>query len=340
MRKAWPALAVIAIVSTARHAGAEPQPSTPLALELVWEVPEACPGAESVRRRIGQILRSPLTKPTSAVAKGRIESLPDGRFRLAMAVRTGDVEDVRTVDAASCGTRAEAFAVVVALAIDRSKEVDGVEPPGLEPPASAEAPPAERPPEPNVVRPAKRELPVPRSIAARPQLRAEVGLGAFVAWGPLPDVSVGPILSLGARIERFRVGALGAVSVQQRAAFDRSAGVTFDMVGGGAFGGYMIPIDAFAFGPCVSVEVTHVRARGFGIRLPWDASGTWLTPAFGGRVEARAAKWLGFFASADLLLPISAPIFSLATATGEAVRLHSPGKPSPRLSLGAEVRFP
>jgi hypothetical protein len=337
---AWPALAVIAIVSTARLASAEPQPPAPLALELVWEVPEGCPSAESVRHRIGQILRGPLTKPTSAAAKGRIESLPEGRFRLSMAVRTGDVEDVRTVDAASCGTLAEAFAVVVALAIDRSREVDGIEPPASLEHASPAAPAGEPSPEPGVAPAAQRELPAPRPVASRPQLRAEVGLGAFVVWGPLPDVSVGPNLSLGVRIDRFRFGALGAVSFQQRAAFERNAGATFDMIGGGAFGGYMIPVDAFAFGPCVSAELTHVRARGFGIRLPWEVSETWLTPALGGRVEARVARWFGFFASADLLLPIQAPIFSLATATGEAVRLHSPGRLSPRLSLGAEVFFP
>lgn len=346
MRKAWSALAGVAILSTSRLASAQPPP---LPLELTWEAPEACPGAESVRRRIGQILRASVVKPTSAVATGRIETLPEGRFRLAMAVRTGDVEDVRTVDAASCSTLAEAFAVVVALAIDSTvdpnKELRGSEVPA---PASPESPASPEPPgSPRVeqssappVAPTKDESTPRRSAASSVLVRPEIGLGGFVVWGPLPEASVGPVLSLGARIDRFRVGALVAVSLSQDARFERSAGATFDMVEAGAFGGYMVPVGVFAFGPSVSVAATHVRARGFGIRQPWETSAVWLTPALGGRVEARAMKWLSLFAAVELLLPIDAPRFSLATATaGEAVRLHSPGRASPRLSLGVAVVF-
>lgn len=351
MRTAWSALAVFAIVSTSRLASAQPRP---LPLELVWEAPDACPGPESIRRRIGQILHASVAKPTSAVATGRIETLPEGRFRLAMAVRTGDVEDVRTVDAASCSTLAEAFAVVVALAIDStvdpSKAIGGSEAPAPaspESPASpvpAESPRVEQSPAPPV-EPAKAGSPPParaeNDVASPLQLRPEIGLGGFVVWGPLPEASVGPVLSLGARIGRFRVGALAAVSLSQDARFERSAGATFDMASAGAFGGYMVPVGALSFGPSLSVAATHVRARGFGIRQPWETSAVWLTPAFGGRVEARATKWLSLFAAAELLLPIDAPRFSLATATaGEAVRLHSPGRASPRLTLGVAVVFP
>ena len=336
MRKAWSALAVVAIASLPRLVSAEPQrPAPPLdvEVELAWEVPDGCPGVESVRHRIGQLLRVPLTKPTSAVAKGRIEPLSDARLRLEMTVRTGDVEDARTVDAASCSSLAEAFAVVVALAIDRTMELDGVE--------GSEPPPAARAPEPDVARPPRiTAAPPPPVATSSSPLRADIALGAFLVWGPLPDVSVGPMLALAARFDRFRVGALGTVSLQQTAAFERGAGATFDMFGAGAFGAYLLPIDVFAFGPWMSIEVTRVHARGFGIRTPWEASETWLSPAVGGRAEARLARWLGVFAGADLLLPLDAPIFSLATASGEAVRLHSPGRPSPRLSLGAEIVFP
>ena len=328
MRKAWSALAGVAILSTSRLASAQPPP---LPLELTWEAPEACPGAESVRGRIGQILRASIAKPTSAVATGRIEALPEGRFRLAMAVRTGDVEDVRTVDAASCSTLAEAFAVVVALAIDSTvdptKESGGSEAPApaspesLASPEPPESPRAERSPAPPVA-PAKDESPPRRPVASRLRLRMEIGLGGFVVWGPLPEASVGPVLSLGARIERFRVGALAAVSLSQDARFERSAGATFDMASAGTFGGYMVPLGDFAFGPSVSVAATRVRARGFGIRQPWETSAVWLTPALGGRVEARPMKWLGFFAAAELLLPIDAPSFSLATATAGAAGRH------------------
>lgn len=340
MRKAWSTLAIVAIVSTPAPARAQSHEPAPLSLELAWDVPATCPDAERVRLRIGQILRRTETKPTGAVARGRIETLPAGRFRMFMSVRTEDAEDVRKVDAASCGTLAEAFAVVVALAIDPTlnptKEAEPEEP---APPEQPSAPVEPAPPS-MIMRRAQSQASLPANITG-PPLRADFGLGAFVAWGPLPDMSTGPILSLGGRIGRFRFGALAAIAFRQRAFFSESGGATFDMIEAGAFGSYLVPVGPFAVGPSASIEAVHVTARGFGIREPWETSATWPAPAIGARVEATGTKWLGLFASADMLLPIDAPNFSLATTTGEQpVRLHSPGRPSPRLSLGAELLFP
>jgi hypothetical protein len=152
---------------------------------------------------------------------------------------------------------------------------------------------------------------------------------------------MGPLLAVGARFRRFRIGATASMAFEQDAYFAPAAGATFGLFEAGAFGGYLIPVGPLAFGPSVSVEATHVRARGFGIRVPWETSATWFTPSFGARGELRAAKWFGLFASADLLLPIEAPVFSLATdAAKEPVRLHSPGRPSPRVSVGVRLVFP
>ncbi len=320
------------MVSTARLANADT--SSPIAVELAWDVPDACPGAQSVRRRIAQILGGPLDEPTNVEAKGTVEPTPDGRYRLVMAVRTGDVEDVRTVTAERCAMLAEAFAIVVALAIDPSKAVDGIDAPAPE--ASVGAVPASAAP---LAVPATRESAAHRHHASPPPVHLAVGIGGDVVWGPLPDASVGAMVLLGAHVDRFRVGALATVSPSQDTHLGGGAGVSFGLLGAGAFVGYLVPVGKLALGPVVGVEVTQVRARAFGIRTPWSPTAAWWTPTLGGQLEAHAARWLGLFTRADLVLPIEAPVFSLATDEG-ALRLHSPGKVSARLSLGLQILFP
>ena len=334
----WPAFAIATIVNMTRPANAE---VVPLPLELEWEAPPVCPDATFVRRRIETLVQGPLTVPRTAVAHGRIDEAEDGRFHLALKVRTGDVADARELDAASCAMLAEGFAVVVALAIAPPKSAGIEEPPLPEPllreessqpssPAAADiAPPSEPPPS---SRPGPSQKP-----PARPSI--EVGVGGSVVWGPLPKPSAGVLASAGARIDRLRVGIQGIVALGQSPRFDRGAGAAIDMIEGGAFAAYMLPFDIFALGPGANIEATYVRVEGSGVRDPRASSTVWATPVFGARFEARPAPWFGVFARADLLFPIDAPRIALGTTSGTAV-LHSPSPVSPRLSLGAEIILP
>ncbi|MDF2695446.1 MAG: hypothetical protein K0S65_3829 [Labilithrix sp.] len=329
-------LAMGAIASMTRTANAEP---TPLPLELAWDAPEGCPDSVVVRRRIERALSGPLTVPNTALARGKIEKADDGRFHLTMMVRARDVEDARTIDAASCVPLAEAFAVVVALAIDPTKDADGRdERLAVETPSPAPAAPsaASRP----VVGRATGESPAPRSAPASQWApHVAFGLGGSIAWGALPEVSPGLVASVAVRIDRFRVGALGTLWMRQNARFGGDRGASLDMVEVGAFGAYMVPLGVFAIGPSANIEATYVRARGFGIQTPSTGSATWPTGVLGARMEARVARWLGLFARADLLFPIDAPRLAVAMPS-EVVRVFYPPTVSSRLTLGAEVVFP
>lgn len=338
MRKAWPALAIGTIVSMTRFARAE---ATTLPLELEWEAPPMCPDATIVRRQIEKILHGPLTAPSSAIAHGKIDRTDDGRFHLALTVRTGDVADTRELDATSCTMLSEAFAVVVALAIDPTKGGGGIEEP-----TQPESPPPE-PIEPSspvavdIVPPksAPRSPPTRASEKAGSSMAIELGVGGSVVWGILPQASPGLVASAGIRIDRFRVGMLGTFAFGQTPRFDRTVGAAIDMIEGGAFAAYVVPIGIFALGPCANIEATYVRVEGYGIREPRTSAALWATPVLGGRFEARASRWLGLFARADLLFPIDAPRLVLGTRTETAV-LHSPAPVSPRLTLGAEILLP
>lgn len=332
---AWPALAIGAIVSTTRLAVADAEL---LPLELEWQAPDGCPDAEAVRGRVEAILRGPLTDASRAVARGAIARTEDGRFRLELTVRTGDVADARSIDSAACATLADAFAVVVALAIDPTRSADAEGAPPARAIADGPRPPDESPSA--RVSPLPREAPAPRaSPAPEAGTRVALGLGGSVVWGPLPEPSPGLVASVGVRRDRVRVGALGTLALRQTPHFDRSAGASIDMLEGGAFAGYLLPLGIFALGPAVNVEATYVRARGFGIRRPSTSSAVWATAVVGARLEARAARWLGAFARADLLVPFDAPRFALGTQA-DSVRLHTPAALAPRLTLGAEILLP
>lgn len=304
-------------------------------LDLTWDAPPDCPDAAAVRGRIERILRVPVSDPAGAVARGTIERRLDGRFHLAMSVRTGDLEDARAIDAASCPALGRAFAVVVALAIDPTREPDASDedlPPAEEPVlTSSPLPPAHS---------AKREVEGPHPSPPSPwDSRFAAAAGGAMVWGPLPEASPALAGSLLVRIDRFRVGLVGTLSLPQSPHFDAAAGATFAMFSLGAFGAYMVPLGPIAIGPAANLELTHLTVRGFGIRNPWETSAVWPTGVLGGRIEARFARWFGLFARGDALVSADVPKISLATST-QGVALHTPATWSGRMSFGAEVIFP
>ncbi len=328
---------MLAIASLPRRAAAETSP-----IDLVWSAPEGCPESSAVRRRIELLVHGAPNGRTHAEAT--VEKTADGRFRLVAAIRTNEIEEARSIDAASCVALAEAFAVVVAFMVDASNEagradVDEAGPMPAPPPddvpsverdaASKATTPVAEPP----------KAPAPEHAAERQKVQVALALGGSVVTGPMPDVTSGVVASAAVRLARFRVGAIGSVSLPRTAHLAPTAGISFDMLDAGAFGAYLVPLGAVAIGPAVSVEATYVHVRGFGIRTPFTSSGTWLTGAVGARFEARLSAWLGLFARPDVLVPVGAPSFTLPTRT-EGVRLYDPPPVALRLSLGAEFVLP
>lgn len=342
-------MAILGLVSVTRLGRAE---TTPLPLVLTWDAPRGCPEASFVLSRIEQLLRGPKAAPTVVLAKAKIEGAGERALRLTLTLRTADVEETRTIDAASCSALAEASAVVIALAIDPSMEgALGTEQPSPVEPLPVEPPPVEPPPAEQAlveaspvplpeVAPTKAESPPPATSAGRvPASRVALGLGGSVVSGALPSVGAGLVGSAALRLNRFRVGVVGTLWSRQSPTFDGAAGASFDMVEVGAFGGYMLPVGRFAIGPSANLEATFMEVQGFGIRSPRSSLSIWPTAVLGGRLEAGIAPWVGLFACGDLVIPIGAPTITLATSRN-AVRLHEPSLVAPRLSVGFEIVFP
>jgi hypothetical protein len=171
--------------------------------------------------------------------------------------------------------------------------------------------------------------------------RFAFGVSPAMDIGTLPRVSAGALVTASLQLGRARLGVLGSAWIPQDAEFDAAthAGASFDMFTFGAWGSFMIPMRAFAFGPTVGVEDTHVRVEGFGIRAPEASWARWSTVVLGARAEARLIRWLLLTLRADVTVPIDPPTFTLGRSS-TAEQLHDPADFGVRLSLGPEIVLP
>lgn len=344
------AVGVVFSVATATRADAGDM----LPFELAWDAPASCPDVSFVRHRVEQIVRAPPMERTVVVGNAKIDAAAGGGFRLVLTLRTGDVEETKTITAASCSSLAQATATILALAIESPASPAGSEHRVVPPTGRAElergapsAPSAPLPQEPERAAVVNSPAPSPRPSSTAPtsvppQPSWSVAPGAFMSidTATLPAVAAGFGLSAALRLHRFRVGVLGTFSLPQSSSFSKTARVSFDRIEGGAWGAYVVPLgNGVSLGPSAELGATFVRVQGFGLRAPRETWTVWPSIATGGRLEAHVTRWLSFVARAELLFHVGAPRFSLATVE-EPLRLHDPGSPAVRLSAGAEIVIP
>jgi hypothetical protein len=362
VRKTVPALAILVGLGTTTAANAE------LPLELDWDAPKECPKSSYVLRRVEQILQRDSRDSSAAVGNGehparagvnataKVARAGGRRYEMALTVRSGGFEETKTISTSSCGGLAEAAAVIVSLAIRSS---DGTAP-SSEPPPPAPSDPAPLSPTspPPTIEPARSEgpaaslspAPSPSSRTSIPQdasgdsptpkdTTLAIDLGGSIVSGVLPSAAPGLDATVALRVARLRAGLLGTLSFRRTSAFGETARASFDMVGAGAFIGYLLPIGVFALGPSADLEATFVRAEGHGIRTPFSSTAVWPSASVGARAEMRLTRRFGAFARTDLVFPLGAPRFTLVTA-GDAVVVHEPALVAPRLSLGIEIVVP
>ncbi len=347
VRKLWAATTTLVGLIATRSASAD------LPLVLDWQAPAACPDASFVIRRVEKIRHGAKRDVGTVIVHARIERRSPERFELVLTVRANGAEETRSVAASSCMALAEASAVVIALAIDASREAAAEitpPPPSAPEPVESkepEAPPASAPPlrgdgassqKPLREMRETQELTPAAPVSSR---RFSFALGAFVSSGILPLPSAGVLGAGSLRIDRFRAGLVGTVSFRQRPIFGNTAGASFDMIGAGAYGAYLVSLGPLAIGPAAGLEANFVRVEGYGIKTPQASRAVWPTAVFGARAELRISRYLGLFALADLAFSLGAPRFTLLTSDeGNDVRLHEPALAAPRLGAGLEIVVP
>lgn len=318
------ALAILCILPWSEAARAERAP-----LSLTWEAPPECPGRSDVLHRVEQILRD-VQASTTVEVTARAARTADGRFEVALTVRTDGLAETKTMVASTCGALAEASAVVIALAVHPS-DATPPETPTEAPPSPQPSPDSPAPSPRTAETSAPHETSTPWAVA--------FGLGPSFSVAALPEASAGFVVSAGVRIERFRFGVLGTLSARQHPRFDGSAGASIDMAEAGVFGAYLAPLGPIAIGPAANVEATYVRVEGFNIQSPESASSVWPTFVLGARLEAPLGRKFALFARGDALFAPTAHPITLQTVSGP-MTLHDPSLVAPRLSFGAEIVLP
>ena len=98
-------------------------------LSVAWDAPPICPDVAHVRGAIASMLggSTPERPATQLAASGTVTEV-EGRFRLRIQLDSKGASETKTMDAATCETLADAFALVVAFTVDPSV--------GLRPPAT------------------------------------------------------------------------------------------------------------------------------------------------------------------------------------------------------------
>ena len=308
-----------------------------LPLDLTWDAPAGCPDDVAVVARVERILVAPAPPGVTVIAKGRVRVTDSRRFELTLTLRTGDVEETRTVEAASCSAIADASAVVIALAMDPSHahvtpepEIATVVPPPPPPPPPAPAPPPPPPP--------------PKEPARGREPFLAIDVGGTTEPTTLPRIGGGLEVAALARVKRFRLGVRSAFWLRENPVFDDAsgAGASFGMFQVGATAAYLVPVArTITVGPVLGVDADIVRVRGFGIRDPQTSWTSWPAVALGVRGETQLHRYLGLFARADLVVPIDPPPFILgATSASGAVPLFEVPAVGPRFTAGIEVLLP
>lgn len=166
-------------------------------LRATWIAPEGCPDEASVVAAIEAMVGVAYVQEhgSELVAEAVVRGWP-GRFSLNARIERGRVAEAKTMDAESCQTLADAYAVIVAFALDPAS---GVSLPAAEPPpaASPSASPGKPVPPPA---PAETKSASGPARGAHPFRAPPLDVGPFGAVGlgmlPFPSLGVGARISV------------------------------------------------------------------------------------------------------------------------------------------------
>ena len=369
------ALRGVAIVVAIATLGVLAQAGEAPPIALQWMAPpEECPDAAYVYGEIARLLGGEARATDSKVtAKAKIVHVKDGLWRVTLTTKTtpseggAPSEGSRTVEAESCRSLTDATALILALTINpervaataASSSSSSGSPLGSSSalgsslvaapsaPSASTSVVASAPSATIVATPADSVSPPISSASASPSTTANGGpdaLASFVFGGAL-DTGTLPFVALGlgatneARVDRLRLQAIGFWSPKRRATLANrpTAGGDFDLYSLGARVGVSLldPALSFELAPTLSLAWSRIRASGFGVDRPNDASIDSVALGPGGYAALRLTKPVFLRLQVEALFPLRRPDFVL-DAIGD---VHTVPLLVGRAQLGLEARF-
>jgi hypothetical protein len=326
---------IAAVLCLGRPAIADPDPSQGN-LSVSWDAPAICPDVAHVRAEVASMLQgsTPESHVAQLAARGTV-TLVEGRFQLRIQLDSRGASETKAMDAATCDTLADAFALVVAFTFDPS--VGRRRPPAAAAPGSASAVAVTPRPEP----------PAPWHEPSAPSTE-----------GPPTRLLAGPLIALGAGALPFPAYGLGGrIAIESGARWELAgmiwpkeptAPVVVDpshTVGADVWLASLAPSACLSFvrdavDACGGGEVGALRARGSGVPVSGSGTSWWLALTAGLSVRAPVTPGFGLRFRLDVGVPIYRPSFMLEDVGSQgSVQTFRPGPVAGALSFEPEVRL-
>ena len=271
---------------------------------VVWRAPETCPGSSVIDAKIEvQIGALPEDAPRADAAVIGEE----GAYRMRVRLVDGDESTSRTLEAADCSTLADAYVLLLAVAVGRPVEASPTEPTRTDP----------------------RDETGSRG-------RGELGVAGVVEAGFLPAWSGGANVHGAWAWPRWVVGAMVTYIGPRGQAIGPGATLSVQRYAVGAFGGPVLRRRRFDLGFALGVEAGGAIATSRGPAGVAQPHG----PLVAGRSEARlslhVSRRISLTASVAGLLAFTRIRYRHET---ERTLLASTGAAAINGSLGVAVRF-
>ena len=306
-------------------------------LRATWTAPEGCPDEASVVAAIEAMVGAAYVQEhgSDLVAEAVVRGGPV-RFSLDARIERSRVSEAKTMEAESCQTLADAYAVIVAFALDPASGVSlpvPVPPPSALPLASSRkqvAPPA----------PAETKSASERVRVAHPFRLPAFEVGPFGAVGlgmlPFPSLGVGARVSVEAGLrwelagtywpERFASASVGSTS---------AVGAYVELATVGPSVCKSFERDAVAV--CIGADIGAMSGKGADV--PNFSSGTswWVAPTSAVSVRLSLTRMASLRFRLDVGVPIYRPSFVVDNIGGiDGVKAYQPAPAFGAISLEPE----
>ena len=285
--------------------------SAPAALE--WSAPEECPGVEEARSLVEAELQSvDPQRRENLRAQGTVRAEPPG-YVVDVVIDGPDGHIERSVSIEDCSAAAEAFALVVAIAVDPTHEEEPEEeddtadvppppPEAVEPEAQPQAQVIEPPPpEVRVVEP--RPPPAPKRNFVP---RGAIAVGGGVGVGLLPAVGgrVGGEAALVWTRARLGLGVEHWIRRQTDLATPAGSSVRLSIISVRLRGGPILRVRKVEFPLLAAAGVGAVVGSGVGVPSGQTRAVLWADVGASAGVQWFFRPWVGVGAQADLVVAL------------------------------------
>ena len=312
----------------------------PAPIDLKWEAPSGCPQQSDVRDRIQKLLGARRTD-SHLRAEGTI-ARTEGRYRLELVVRIGNLVGTRSIDANSCEDLGGAAAVALALLIHSVEEASApggsgtgqLLPPGVNegPPGVHPGGPEAHPGQPTTIdsgqaKPTPQANPATAESETKPPQEQPSSPESHRAWrvlvqAPLLALSVGPLPG-----SARGIGVSGGVEYASWQLHLRAFSWQGQSVPAADYPGYGADIartsaalwacrafrtSRFGVAPCITVGLENVSVSGTGPNIvPSDRQTTGIAVGAGLQGRLYLASWIRVLTVIGGQLDLSRPQISL-----------------------------